>query len=90
MAIRLHWHALLRMHQRGASEHEVLETVAGGNVATAQKGRVGFRRTFRTPCTWRGRHYRAKQVIAYAVPESDGWLVITVVVKYLRREETLQ
>jgi hypothetical protein len=31
---------------------------------------------------WRGRHYPNKQVEAIAVPQDDGWLVITVLVKF--------
>lgn len=29
-----------------------------------------------------GKHYRIKQIDAFAVFEDDGWLVITVIVKY--------
>jgi hypothetical protein len=31
---------------------------------------------------WRGRWYAHKQVEAYAVEEPDGWLVITVIVRF--------
>jgi len=78
------------MHQRGVSEQEVLDTVVRGSLIPARKGRVGFRHTCRASGMWRGRPYRRKQIIAYAAPETNGWLAITVIVKYLRREETLQ
>jgi hypothetical protein len=47
----------------------------------AKFGRTGFRRNFTFDSEWEGRRYATKQVEAYAV-EDDGWLVITVVVKY--------
>jgi hypothetical protein len=31
---------------------------------------------------WLGRKYFTKQVEAYAVEEGEGWLVITLLVKY--------
>jgi len=31
---------------------------------------------------WRGRTFTTKQVEAYAIYEKNGWLVITVVVRY--------
>jgi hypothetical protein len=47
----------------------------------AKFGRTGFRRNFVFSREWLGRRYTTKQVEAYAV-EEDGWLVITVIVKY--------
>jgi len=32
---------------------------------------------------WQGRSYSTKQLEVYAVQEGDGWLVITVLVKYV-------
>jgi hypothetical protein len=82
MKVRIHPHAGQRMVERGATEAEVIATVAQGEQFPVKYGRTGFRRNFAVEGDWRGRHYRAKQVEAIAVPE-DGWLVITVIVRYL-------
>ena len=47
----------------------------------AKFGRIGFRRNFAFDGEWTGKRYGAKQVEAYAV-EEEGWLVITVIVKF--------
>jgi len=69
------------MLERGAGETEIIATVQEGERFSAKFGRVGFRRNFQVSGQWRGRHYQNKQVEAYAV-EEDGWLVLTVIVKY--------
>jgi hypothetical protein len=81
MNIHLHPHARARLAERGASEEEVVSTVHTGERFAAKFGRTGFRRNFSFGGEWRGRHYAVKQVEAYAVQE-DGWLVVTVIVKY--------
>ena len=81
MEIRLHPHAQARLAERGATEAEVIETLREGEHFPAKFGRTGFRRNFAFGGTWRGRKYATKQVEAYAVRE-DGWLVITVIVRY--------
>ena len=80
--MKLHEHARARMLERGASEGEVLATVIEGERFPAKFGRQGFRRNFQYDRTWQGRRYTMKQVEVLAVPESDDWLVITVIVKY--------
>lgn len=80
--VRLHLHALDRAVERGATEEEILKTVQAGERFPAKFGRTGFRRNFPFHGAWRGRRYSTKQVDAFAVEEEDGWLVITVVVKY--------
>lgn len=30
---------------------------------------------------WRGQHYASKQIVAFAAAETNGWLVITVIVR---------
>ena len=69
------------MAERGATEAEVAATVSSGEEFPAKFGRTGFRRNFPFDGKWHGRPYATKQVEAYAVQE-NGWLVITVVVKY--------
>ncbi len=81
MAVRLHPHALGRAVERGATEAEVVATVERGERFPAKFGRTGYRRNFVFEGEWRGRRYATKQVEAYAVDE-DGWLVISVIVKY--------
>ena len=82
MAVRLHPHARERLAERGATEAEVVATVSRGGSFPAKLGRTGFRRNFPFGGKWRGRHYINKQVVAYAVRERRGWLVITVVTKF--------
>lgn len=81
MNIRLHPHALTRLAERGASEAEVLDTVKTGESFPVKLERTGFRRNFAYNEIWRGKWYATKQVEAITVPE-NGWLVITVVVKF--------
>jgi hypothetical protein len=81
MNVRLHPHAKGRLAERGATAAEVIATVEAGERFPAKQGRTGFRRNFVFDGEWRGRRYTTKQLEAYAV-EEDGWLVITVIVKY--------
>jgi hypothetical protein len=81
MKISFHLHAKERMKERGATEDEVKLTVQDGEKFTAKFGRVGFRRNFDYDNKWNNRFYHTKQIEAYAVKE-DGWVVITVLVKY--------
>ena len=80
--VRLHPHTWERMQERGATEEEIQATVAQGEQFPAKFGRTGFRRNFQFDQEWRGRHYRTKQVEAYAVQEGADWLIITVVTRY--------
>jgi hypothetical protein len=81
MKVSIHPHAAQRLSERGATSQEVVLTVQTGESFPAKHGRTGFRRNFVYNQTWRGRFYATKQVEAIAVPE-DGWLVITVLVKF--------
>ncbi len=81
MKVRLHPHAKERGVERGATKAEIIATVREGERFPAKYGRTGFRRNFSFDAEWQGRSYRTKQVEVYAV-EEDGWLVITVMVKY--------
>ena len=82
MAIRFHRHARERMGERGATEEEVRATVKRGEQFPAKFGRTGFRRNFLFDSKWRGKHYRTKQVEAYAVREGLDWLIITIITRY--------
>ena len=82
MAVRFHPHARERMGERGATEDEVIATVEQGEQFPAKFGRTGFRRNFPFGSEWRSKHYRTKQVEAYAVREGPDWLVITIITRY--------
>ena len=60
---------------------EVRAALEGGEQFPAKHGRTGFRQNFSFDGEWNGRHYATKQIEAYAV-EENGWLVITVIVKF--------
>ena len=81
MKVSLHPHAQARLLERGTTEAEVIATVQEGEAFPAKFGRTGFRRNFAYNGVWRGKHYATKQVEAFAV-EEDGWLVITVMVRF--------
>lgn len=80
-SIRLHPHARDRLAERGASEEEVVATIESGERFPAKFGRSGFRRNVPFDGAWNGKRFATKQIEAYAV-EEDGWLVITVIVKF--------
>lgn len=81
MAVRFHPDARQRMGERGATEDEVRATVEQGEQFPAKFGRTGFRRNFPFDSEWRGKHYRTKQVEAYAVREGTDSLVITIITR---------
>lgn len=80
--VRIHPHAAGRMLMRGATEGEVIETIRTGEQFPAKHGRTGFRRNFAGRFSWRGRSFDTKQVEVYAAHENEGWLAITVIVKF--------
>jgi hypothetical protein len=82
MKIRIHPHARQRMAERGASEAEVIATIEAGEQFPVKLGRIGFRRHIEVEGVWQGRSYQTKQIEAIAVWEEDGWVVITVIVRY--------
>jgi len=80
--VTLHPHAKERLAERGATEAEVNAAVTNGEQFPAKFGRTGFRRNFVYQKQRRGQFYATKQILAFADQESDGWLVITVIVRY--------
>ena len=80
--VRIHPHAAERLEECSALPSEIEAPVVGGEGFPAKLGRTGCRRNFPFGGTWRGKTYATKQVEAYAVWEDEGWLVITVLVKY--------
>jgi hypothetical protein len=82
MKVTLHPHAKERLAERGATKTEVIATVTQGEQFPAKFGRTGFRRNFSHQKRWRGRFYTTKQILAFSDQVADGWLVITVIVRY--------
>ncbi|MFO7855952.1 MAG: DUF4258 domain-containing protein [Paracoccaceae bacterium] len=80
--VRLHPHAEERAAERGASAEEIAETVATGARAPARHGRTAFERDFPGPFPRGARRFDSKRLLVYAVEDDEGWLVVTVVVKY--------
>ena len=75
-------HALEKMADRGAQEHEVVAAVGTGRPEPARKGRTQFRKNFPFDAQWRGEHYAVKQVAPVVAEESDRLVVVTVFVFY--------
>lgn len=82
MKVRLHPHAQDRLQERGATEEEVIGIIERGERFAAKHGRIGFRSNFQFDGEWNNKRYSTKQLEAFAVEEEDGWLVITVIVKF--------
>lgn len=82
MVVKLHPHAVERLEERGAQEHEVVETIESGEQFPAKLGRTGFRHNFQFGGEWRGKWYSTKQIEAIAVLENGDWVVITVIVRF--------
>ena len=75
-------HALIQMSERGANQHEVIETIRTGEKVPAKKGRRGYRKNFQYNADWAGRFFLTKQVLAIVVEECDRLVVITVYTFY--------
>lgn len=82
MTVQFHPHALERLREREVTEDEAAATVIYGEQFPAKFGRTGFRRNFPFNAERHGKLYGTKQVEVYAVQESSGWLVITVIARY--------
>ncbi len=82
MKIRFHPHARERLVERGATEEEVRLAIESGEMFPAKFGRCGFRRNFPFHKSWQDRVYSTKQVEVFAVKETHGWLVVTVITRF--------
>jgi len=80
--IQIHPHAAQRMRERGATTEQVRKTVAHGRPSRGKFGRTRFRKNFAFGKVWLGRRYANQQIDAFAAKITDGWLVVTVIVKY--------
>ncbi len=89
MSVRLHPHAVDRLHERGATEAELVATVEQGERFPDKFGRTGFRRNFPFNQAWRGRGFATKPVEVYAVPEGTDWLMSSVGHTLLLKQEAL-
>jgi len=70
------------MLERGARIAEIKETVRMGIQSPAKFGRTRFRRILPFGAIWQGRYYARKQIDAISARIRNGWLVLTVIVKY--------
>lgn len=75
-------HALGRAEQRGCTRAEIEQTLRVGERFPAKFGRTGFRLRLPGEWHWRGRLFDPKEIEAYAAPENDGWVVITVIARF--------
>ncbi len=75
-------HALSRMELRGATRHEVRQTVREGASSPAREGRTKFRHTFDFQGEWRGARYEHKELSVFAVREGGNWIIVTVITRY--------
>jgi hypothetical protein len=80
--VAIHPHAKIRALERGATEKEVIDVVETGEVFPAKYGRTTFRKSIIFNDIWQGKHFYVKQIECYAVKENEGWLVISLLVKY--------
>jgi hypothetical protein len=82
MKIAIHPHAAQRMRERGATAAQVRQTVSSGHPTPAKFGRIRFHHVFPFDRMWNGKRYARRQIDALAVKMRDGWLVVTIIVKY--------
>ena len=82
MNVTLHPHAKARLAERGATESRGRGDSSRGRTIPGKVWPSGFRRNFSCQSHWRGKFYATKQIIAFAASAPDGWLVITLIVKY--------
>ena len=80
-------HALDNMVDRGASGEEVEAAIRTGEVSPAKKGRLSFRKNFSYNAIWKGKYYRAKQVMPIVAEEPDRLVVVTVYVYFAGGEK---
>ncbi|MDX2074181.1 MAG: DUF4258 domain-containing protein [Alphaproteobacteria bacterium] len=80
-------HALEAMEERGASVEEVERTVREGDMIPAKIGRMRYMKNLRFDGVWRGRRYTTKQVNAIVARRGSEMRVVTVIVKYIGKEE---
>jgi hypothetical protein len=70
------------MVERGAKISEIEATVRSGIQSPAKFGRTRFRRIFPYGGMWKGKYYARKQIDAFSARIRNGWLVLTIIVKY--------
>jgi len=80
--IRLSGHARERIEGRGATQHEVNETIRTAPWGPAEGGRLECRKDFSYGREWNGKVYATKQVRPIFAEEPNEILVVTVYVYY--------
>jgi hypothetical protein len=82
MKVKIHPHAAQRIRERGTAVRQVRETDLKGSPSAAKFGRTKFVRVFAFGRIWNRKRYAKQQIEAFAAIIPDGWLVVTVIVKY--------
>ena len=75
-------HALGQMVERGVARDEVLAAIAEGDIETARRGRLLYRKNFPFNRAWKGRVYRTKQVAPVVAKDDDKLIIVTVYAYY--------
>ena len=75
-------HAREQCKERGAHEHEVIETITKGSREIVKKGRIICKKNFQHNAMWNNRYYSIKQVATVIAEEYDTITVITVYTFY--------
>ncbi len=70
------------MYNREVTEMEVEIAINEGEMTSAKKGRLAFRKNFRFESYWKGKYYEIKQVMPIVAEEQDQYIVITVYAFY--------
>jgi len=84
--IILSQHALDQLNDRGTSKEEVEKAIREGERVPAKAGRIAFRKNFLFNSSWKGKHYKLKQVMPIVVEKKEQWIVVTVYVFYFGGE----
>lgn len=75
------------MHERGANEEDVRETIRIGMREPANRGLFLYRLNLEFKREWDGRHYGIQQVVPVVAEEEDRIVVVTVYIFYFQEGE---
>jgi hypothetical protein len=82
MKVQIDPHTLQRANERGASKHEILETLESGINILAKSGRLGKSKVFKFESVRNKKFYDEKKVEVYYLLENDIIITVTVYVFY--------
>ena len=87
MDIRIDPHTLERARQRGASKHEIEDTLRTGISFSAKHGRLGRAKVYDFGEMWLGKYYEQKRIQVIYTEEDDLLVTVTVYVFYGKWED---